>query len=364
MFTLEDKQPLVLIVDDAPQNLVFISGVLRGRYKIAIAPNGPRAIEIAERNKPDLILLDIKMPEMDGYDVCEYFKSKPEFENIPIIFLTALSDEDDQARGLSIGASDYIIKPISVAILKARVKSHLQLKAASDYFRDKSLHLEIEVKRRLTEVSDIQDVTISALASLAEARDNETGNHILRTQRYVKILAESLALLPNYQYNLDEASIEMLYKSAPLHDIGKVGIPDNILLKPGKLTAEEFEVMKTHTTKGYLSLESAERRLGKPAPFLKYAKEIAYSHQEKWDGSGYPLGLYQTDIPLSARLMAIADVYDALISKRVYKDAMPHEEAVRIILNGRGTHFDPDLVDVFEMVNEEFKNVSLRFQDE
>lgn len=363
MFTFSEKQPLILIVDDAPQNLMFISGVLRGKYKISIAPSGLRAIEIAERSKPDLVLLDINMPDMDGYQVCNYFKKSTELQNIPIIFLTALSDEDDQARGLSLGASDYIVKPISVAILKARVKNHLQLKSASDFFRDKSLYLEQEVKRRLVEVLDVQDVTISALAALAEARDNETGNHILRTQRYVKILAESLSLLAKYEHVLDEATIEMLYKSAPLHDIGKVGIPDNILLKPGKLTNQEFEIMKTHTTMGYLSLESAERRLGKPAPFLKLAKEIAYHHQEKWDGSGYPLGLSRDQIPLSARLMAIADVYDALISRRVYKEPMPHDEAVSIIIEGRGSHFDPDLVDVFVEISDRFKEISLQFQD-
>ncbi|WP_189690658.1 HD-GYP domain-containing protein, partial [Pseudorhodoferax aquiterrae] len=210
----------------------------------------------------------------------------------------------------------------------------------------------------------IQDVTIMAMASLAETRDNETGAHIRRTQLYVRRLAEQLKDHPRFSGQLSERTIELLYKSAPLHDIGKVGIPDEILLKPGKLTAEEFEIMKTHTTLGHTAIAEAEQRLGMKVDFLSLAKEIALSHQEKWDGSGYPQALAGEAIPLSARLMALADVYDALISKRVYKPAFPHEEAVRIVVEGRGKHFDPDVVDAFLAVAEDFRQIAVTHRDE
>jgi putative two-component system response regulator len=209
----------------------------------------------------------------------------------------------------------------------------------------------------------VQDTTIMAMGSLAETRDNETGNHIRRTQHYIRVLAERLRHNPKCSKDLDDATIEMLYKSAPLHDIGKVGIPDRILLKPGKLTPEEFEIMKTHTTLGRDAILAAEKQLDAPSSFLRYAREIAYSHQEKWDGSGYPEGLVGPLIPLTARLMAVADVYDALISKRVYKPAFSHEKAVEIIREGRGKHFDPDVVDAFDAVLGEFQKIAAVFQD-
>ena len=355
--------PQILVVDDTPQNLVFIGDILRHHYRVRVAPSGHRALSIARSNPPDLILLDIMMPEMDGYEVCRQLKASEDLRDIPVIFLTALGEADDEARGLELGAVDYIIKPIAPAILHARVRNHLQLKAAADFLRDQSSYLEHEVTRRIAEVLDTQDVTINLLAALAEARDNETGNHILRTQRYVRALAEELARDPKYTPLLDAATIELLYKSAPLHDIGKVGIPDAILLKPGKLTPDEFEIMKTHTTLGLNALSSAERRLGKPAPFLRLAKEIAHAHQEKWDGSGYPQGLRGEDIPLSARLMAVADVYDALISRRVYKEPMSHEDATALVLKGSGSHFDPAVVAVFERLNERFRQIAGEFSD-
>ena len=231
---------------------------------------------------------------------------------------------EDETKGLELGAVDYITKPISPPIVLARVATHLKIKASADFLRDKNAFLESEVARRTREVSAIQDVTIIAMASLAETRDNDTGNHIRRTQFYVKALAEHLKTHPRFRSFLTEHTINMLFKSAPLHDIGKVGIPDRILLKPGRFTPEEFEIMKTHTTLGRDSIQAAEDRLGMKVEFLHYAKEIAYYHQEKWDGSGYPTGKAGDDIPTSARLMAVADVYDALISRRVYKDGMPH----------------------------------------
>ena len=245
----------------------------------------------------------------------------------------------------------------------ARIRTHLQLKAAADFLRDKSAWLAAEVARRTQEIEALQDVIVLALASLGETRDNETGNHLRRTQHYVQRLAEQLRGHPRFQGQLDEQEIRLLYKSAPLHDIGKVGIPDRILQKPGKLTPEEFERMKAHTTLGHDALLNAERALGRSIPFLRLAKEITLSHQEKWDGSGYPEGLAGDAIPVSARLMALADVYDALICERVYKSAMPHEDAKALILRGRGTHFDPDVVDAFLAAEADFQAIARRFAD-
>ncbi|MBV8633459.1 MAG: HD domain-containing protein, partial [Burkholderiaceae bacterium] len=233
----------------------------------------------------------------------------------------------------------------------------------SDFLRDKAAFLEYEVTRRTEEVHDLQEATILMMASLAETRDNETGNHILRTQYYVKALAEHLKDHRRFARFLTPETIMLLFKSAPLHDIGKVGIPDRILLKPGRFEPEEFEIMKTHTTLGRDAIRQAEKRLGHSVPFLEFAKEIAYSHQEKWDGSGYPQGLAGEDIPVSARLMAVADVYDALISRRVYKEPMSHEQAVQIITEGRGKHFDPDIVDAFLAIQDECRTIALLYSD-
>ena len=303
------------------------------------------------------------MPHMDGYEVCRRLKAEPATRDIPVIFLTARSEPDDERAGLALGAVDYISKPISPPILLARVNTHLALKATSDFLRDKSVYLEREVAMRTLEVQAIQDVTIMAMTSLAETRDNETGNHIRRTQLYVKTLAERLRHHPRFEHLLNDRMIELLYKSAPLHDIGKIGIPDSILLKPGKLTVEEFEIMKTHTTLGRSAIEDAERRLGMRVAFLSVSKEIAYSHQEKWDGSGYPEGLAGDAIPVSARLMAVADVYDALISKRVYKPAFSHDQACGTIVRGKGNHFDPDMVDAFVDIAEDFRCIAQKYPD-
>jgi putative two-component system response regulator len=359
-----DSKATILVVDDTPDNLALMSGLLKDLYRVKIANNGEKALKIAATvPAPDLILLDIMMPGMDGYEVCSRLKANPQTQAIPVIFLTAKSEVEDERQGLELGAEDYITKPVSPPILMARVKTQLTLKASADFLRDKNAFLEQEVARRTQEVMAIQDVTIQVMASLAETRDNETGNHIRRTQNYVRVLAEQLKTHPRFQAFLTDYTINMLYKSAPLHDIGKVGIPDSILLKPGRLTAEEFETMKTHTTLGRDAIVQAEKSLGMKVGFLQLAKEIAYSHQEKWDGTGYPEGLSGDDIPISARLMAIADVYDALISRRVYKDPMPHEQAIQIIQAGRGQHFDPDLVDAFMAIHETFQAIAEQFTD-
>lgn len=358
------KKATVLVVDDTPDNLSLMAGLLKDDYKVKVANNGEKALRIAQSDSPpDLILLDIMMPGMDGYEVCRHLKREPATRDIPIIFLTAKTEVEDEKRGLEMGAVDYITKPISPPIVMARVANHLALKASADFLRDKAEYLEIEVDKRTREVMAIQDVTTLAMASLAETRDSDTGNHIRRTQHYVKILAEKLQRHPRFSRYLTDYNIAMLFKSAPLHDIGKVGIPDRILLKPGKFEPEEFEIMKTHTTLGRDAIQSAEDRLGMKVEFLTMAKEIAYGHQEKWNGMGYPEGLSGDAIPISARLMAVADVYDALISRRVYKEGMPHEEAVQIIAASKGSHFDPDIVEAFMESKDEFRAIALRYAD-
>lgn len=354
----------ILVVDDTPDNLSLMSGMLKDLYRVKLANSGEKALKAVQGdNPPDLILLDIMMPGMSGYDVCKVLKSDPSTSHIPIIFLTAMTAMEDETKGLEMGAADYITKPISPAIVMARVKTQLENKSMADFLRDQAAFLRNEVERQTQLVRAVQDATVLAMASLAETRDSDTGNHIRRTQFYVKALAERLKTHPRFAQELTPDMIDLLFKTAPLHDIGKVGIPDRILLKPGRFTPEEFEIMKTHTTLGRDAIEHAEAALSVPVEFLKVAKEIAYSHQEKWDGSGYPEGIGGDDIPLSARLMAVADVYDALISRRVYKEGMPHEKAVGILQEGSGSHFDPDIVEAFLAIQEEFRAIAARYAD-
>ena len=346
----------ILLVDDNTTNLQLLNETLDGLgYKLLIAKNGKTALSIAQKASPSIILLDIMMPEMDGYEVCRRLKADENTRQIPIIFITAMVDEEDEAKGLGMGAVDYITKPINPELVRARVRIHLELKQYQD-------HLENLVKERTRRLALTQAVTIESLATLAEYRDPETGGHIKRTQNYVKALAVQLKDHPRYRDELNDETIEMLYLSAPLHDLGKVGVPDHILLKAGKLSDEEFEEMKKHTVYGHDALMITEQKLGEDT-FLRSAREIAYTHQEKWDGSGYPSGLKGDEIPLAGRLMALADVYDALISKRVYKPPFPHEKAVQIIIEGKDRHFDPDLVDAFVELQETFRNIALTFAD-
>lgn len=357
-------RPQILAVDDSPDNLWLLSGLLKAKYQLKLASSGEKALEIiAQETLPDLVLLDVMMSGMSGYEVCRRLKESSRTRHIPIIFLTAMTSTADETTGLEVGAADFISKPINPPILLARVASQLQAKIGADILRNQNEFLDFEVHRRTRELAAIQDVTILAMASLAETRDNETGNHIRRTQHYVKVLATALKDHPRFRLHLDGNVIDMLFKSAPLHDIGKIGIPDRILLKPGRFEPQEFEVMKTHTTLGRDSIQHAEDQLGMAVDFLKYAKEIAYGHHEKWDGSGYPQGLSGDAIPVSARIMAVADVYDALISRRVYKEGMPHGKAVDIMREGRGTHFDPDVFDAFLGVLDRFQEISRTYAD-
>jgi len=354
----------ILIVDDSPENLTVLSELLQPLYRVRVATSGRKALRIAGTAPcPDLIMLDVMMPGMDGYQVFEHLRADPSTQDIPVIFVTAMDSTEAELHGLDVGAVDYITKPIVPPVVLARVHTQLELKQARDWLRDENCYLEAEIAKRMAENELIQEVSIRALAHLAETRDPETGNHILRTQGYVQQLAQKLQTHPLFSATLNDRYIQLLARSAPLHDIGKVGIPDAILQKPGKLTPEEWEIMKTHARLGAVAIEEAELDVERPVVFLTLAKEIALRHHEKWDGSGYPDGLAGEAIPVSARIMALADVFDALISRRVYKEPMPYDEVRSIIAAGRGRHFDPDMVDAFLTHFSAFCDIAERHRD-
>jgi putative two-component system response regulator len=346
----------ILVVDDTKSNIEVLEGILSSEYDVFVALNGEKAIELTPKIKPDIILLDIMMPEMDGYETLEKLNELHLVDSIPVIFLTAKMDSKSEEMGLNLGAVDYITKPFSPSIVRLRIKNQLEFKKHRDKLSDL-------VEERTDSLKKTLKVILMSLGSLAEYRDNETGGHIRRTQYLVRRLAEVLHQNPKYQKELpNQEVIDQYATAAPLHDIGKVGIQDNILRKPSKLTDEEMEEMKSHTTLGYQVLLSATKEL-KNDPMVVVAANIAKAHHEKWDGSGYPEGLKGENIPLGARLMAVADVYDALVSKRVYKSAFPHNTAVSIIIEGRGKHFDPDVVDAFLTIAHELPAFYEEFKD-
>ncbi|GGO87202.1 two-component system response regulator [Marinobacterium nitratireducens] len=317
----------VLVVDDTPENIDIINGILRSRYRVKAALNGAKALQIAERTPaPDLILLDIMMPEMDGYEVIRRLKSNPRTAGIPVIFVTARSEVADEQLGFELGAVDYITKPVSPPIVEARVRTHLAL-------YDQNRALEQKVLERTEELNRTRLEIIRRLGRAAEYKDNETGRHVIRMSHYSRILAEAVGMPDEWTRRLFEA--------APMHDVGKIGIPDRVLLKPGKLDADEWETMKKHVEFGVQIIGDHGSEL------LKMASVIAQTHHEKWDGSGYPKGLRGEDIPLEGRIVAIADVFDALTTKRPYKDAWPVERAVSLLQEEAGSHFDPGLVPHF-----------------
>ncbi len=345
----------ILVVDDTVANVDILVYALENDYDVMVAMDGESALESVAYHRPDLILLDIMMPGMDGYEVCRRLKADAATRHIPIIFLTAMAEEQDEAKGLVLGAVDYVTKPFSPELVKARVKNQLELKMHRD-------RLEDLVKERTEQLELTQEITIESMGTLAEYRDPETGGHIKRTRQYVKVLAEYLQNHPKFKNYLTDPVIDLLYKSAPLHDIGKVGVKDSILLKPGKITDDEFDEMKKHAAYGRDVLAIQEKKLGTNS-FLHHARLIAGSHHEKWDGSGYPDGLAGDEIPIEARIMAIADVYDALISKRIYKPPFPHEKAVEIIAEGKGRHFDPDMVEAFLALEDTFRQIGYKYAD-
>jgi putative two-component system response regulator len=361
----------ILLIDDDPTTLDVLNESLRPHFRTRIATRGGKGLELATMSPlPDLVLLDLELPDMNGYQVCAALKRDPATAALPVIFLSNHIDIADITRGLELGAVDYVPKPVVPPILLARVRTHLRLREAQIHLADHNLHLESLVRERTRDLEartiDLQrnqELTIVALGAVAETRDHETGNHIHRTRAYVEALIDKLLQQPEQRDRMPAEEWALIWKCAPLHDIGKVGIPDYILLKPGKLDADEFAIMKQHPTLGRDALQVAELRVDAHHPFLRIASEIAYSHHEHWDGSGYPQGLRGEEIPFAARLMALADVYDALISKRVYKAAVPHATAVDLIRHGRGAHFDPQIVDCFLLCADTFTEIAARHRD-
>jgi len=355
--TIFAKQKKILVVDDTPENIYVLTGILKDEFDVSVASSGIKALKIVSIVPDiDLILLDIMMPDMDGYEVCSHLKADAKTAAIPVIFVTALASEQNEAKGLELGAVDYVTKPFNPALVKARVKNHLELKC----YRDR---LEAMVKEKTSELEITRDAMVESLALLAENRHLETGSHIKRTMKYVRTLADKLKDHPDFKDFLSDDFIEHVEKTAPLHDIGKVGVPDSILLKPGRLTKEEYREMQKHAKFGYNALSYSNPQLESNV-FLKLAREMAYTHHEKWDGSGYPRGLKGNEIPLSGRLMAVADVYDAITTARVYKTAQSHKQAVDEIRRCSGTCFDPEIVKIFLECEKDFYRIAQEFKDE
>lgn len=337
------KRQTVLIVDDIPENIDVLREILKNSYRLKVALNGEEALEIVRSGEPpDLVLLDVMMPRMDGYEACRRMKSDSRTSGVPVIFITAMGEEKDETRGFELGAVDYITKPVNPAIVNARVKTHLAL-------RNQSVALEGLVAERTRDLYATRLEIVHRLGVAAEYKDDQTGSHILRMSQYSSILAKG--------FGMSETMADLMLHAAPMHDVGKIGIPDHILNKPGKLTPDEWDVMKTHTIIGGEIIGDHTYDL------MIVAKKIALTHHERWDGTGYPEGLSRERIPIEGRITAIADVFDALTSKRAYKPAWPVNEARDHILNDRGGHFDPTLVDVFEVCWDDILLIQAQFAD-
>ncbi|WP_028301072.1 HD-GYP domain-containing protein [Oceanospirillum beijerinckii] len=326
-----NDQATLLLVDDEANNLQVLKNILQSHYRLIYARDGERALLLAEKEHPDLILLDIMMPGLSGYDVCQRLKEAADTRHIPVIFISALSESDDEAKGLELGAVDYISKPVNPAIVRARVKNHLSL-----------VRVDELVSTRLS--------IVQRLGRAAEYKDNETGLHVIRMSHYAQVLARAAGY--------SERQAENLLHAAPMHDIGKIGIPDAILQKPGKLDADEWNIMQQHAEIGALILGQEDT-----SDLMVTAREIALSHHEKWDGSGYPSGLAGEEIPVSARIVAIADVFDALTSVRPYKKAWSEEAAIDLIKEEAGKHFDPKLVELFLTHLDAIRQIKEQFRE-
>ncbi|MEO2279878.1 two-component system response regulator [Pseudoalteromonas pernae] len=336
-------KPTVLVVDDTPDNIAVLMSVLKDDYRVKAALDGETALGIATSSeKPDIILLDIMMPNMDGYEVCKRLKSDPTTTKIPVIFVTSKSEVEDEERGFELGAIDYITKPISPPLVKARVKTHLSL-------HNQAQHLEALVQERTDELNDTRIEIIRRLGRAAEFKDNETGTHVIRMSWFARFLAQEIGQ--------PESWCDLLYNAAPMHDIGKIGIPDKVLLKPGKLDAQEWEIMKKHAQYG------ADIIGEHPSPILQMAKEVAITHHEKWNGMGYPNGLKGEEIPLSGRIVAVADVFDALTSARPYKPAWTEQKAIALLREEAGQHFDPSLIEPFIAILPKIREIQDKYKD-
>lgn len=343
-----NQRDLILIVDDVEINRDLLESILKDKYDVVQASSGIEAVSIMFSGNvlPSLVLLDIMMPEIDGLTVLEMMKGNPLTERIPVIIITAAS-ESTETRGLELGAADYIAKPFNPQVVKLRTANHLTIQRYQN-------HLEEMVSKKVAELTHTKDKLLENMANIIEYRDRESGQHVKRTIGMTRILIGHLQSKPDFERTIPYADQEVIIKSVPLHDIGKIAIPDSVLLKPARLTPEEFDIIKMHATKGSEIIDSM---LGGEDPlFYRHCHDICRHHHERWDGKGYPDGLSGEDIPLSARILAVVDVYDALVSPRVYKEPFTHEEAVRIINEGSGTQFDPNIIKAFLEVQEDFKH--------
>ncbi|MCL1880652.1 MAG: response regulator [Oscillospiraceae bacterium] len=354
----------IIFVDDQVSNLMIGRNVLSNEYDVFTVPSAEKLFVLIEKVYPDLILLDVAMPDIDGYVTIEKLKADPKFEPIPVIFLTAKNDTSSELKGLSLGAIDYITKPFSPPLLLKRIEVHLLLRDQKEQLENQKKqlstyneNLEEIIKEKTKTIIELQNAVLETVAELVEARDDVTGGHIERTQLYLKILFDGLREAQIYEEEIKDWDVDIVVQSAQLHDVGKISINENILNKPGKLTTEEYEEIKQHTLVGGKIIEHIQGRTTEHK-FLEFTKTMAMTHHEKWDGSGYPHGLKGTEIPLEGRLMSIVDVYDALVSERPYKKAFTHEEAVDIIRDGSGTQFDPTLVELFLIEQEKFRETS------
>lgn len=350
---MEKVRKKIMLVDDNITNLTIGKNALIEKYDVFTMPSAEKLFKILTKIIPDLILLDVEMPEMNGYEAIRKLKQDEKTADIPVVFLTAKNDEGSELKGFSLGAIDYIKKPFSAPLLLKRIESHLLMEEQKVELKHYNENLQDMVDEKTKTIFELQNTVLATVAELVECRDDITGEHIGRTQSFLKILVKELTRSNIYSEIVSQWDLKFLIQSAQLHDVGKIGIRDDILMKPGKLTEAEFEIMKTHTTFGVKVIEKIATNTIE-GTFLSHAKIFAGSHHERWDGSGYPGGLKGEEIPLQGRLMAIADVYDALISRRPYKDPFDHERALEIIMEGRGTHFDPCLVDLFLSVADEF----------
>ena len=354
---MEKRRKTIMLVDDNVANLTAGKNMLKDTYEVFPIPSGEKLFLLLQKITPDLILLDIEMPGMNGYQVITKLKEDEATAGIPVIFLTSWSDPESELEGLSLGAVDYVFKPFSPPLLIRRIENHLLIESQKQSLEDYNKNLQQKVEQKTRQVLELQNSILNTMAELVEFRDGTTGGHIARTQSYLQLLVEHLLSEKIYWNEVSSWHLEFLIPSAQLHDVGKIAISDTILNKPAKLTSEEFETMKQHAIFGENAIDSIMRTTTEN-DFLKHAKTFAGTHHEKWDGSGYPRGLTGTMIPLEGRIMAIADVYDALIALRPYKQPMSAQEAEDIILKGRETHFDPALTDLFKVLSPQFAEIA------
>ncbi|MDR3300813.1 MAG: response regulator [Candidatus Accumulibacter sp.] len=359
---MDNLRKTIILVDDNISNLTIGKNVLRDKYNVFTVSSGEKLFKMLEKITPNFIMLDIEMPEMDGYAVIRELKKNPQTAPIPVIFLTARNDSNSELEGLSLGAVDYISKPFSPPLLLKRIELHSLIESQKRELKDYNDNLQEMVEKKTEDVLILQNAVLQTMAELVECRDDNTGGHIERTRYYLHVLVNAMAEQNLYPEQVSAwIKDKFFFTSVQLHDVGKISISDNILKKQGSLTPEEFDEMKSHTTFGADIIEKIKRRV-KETAFLDYAKIFALTHHEKWNGTGYPAGLAGENIPLQGRLMAIGDVYDALISERPYKMPMSHNRAVSIIKEGSGTHFDPQLVEVFLSVADRFEQIALLSQ--